>query len=105
MYLYEDMDLDELLDDPEIDPDSADALFAIAQCYRFGKGTDEDEALYRANLNAAAQAGSEDARRELERELSARQAPEEDGRLEELPLYQLRRLAEEDDPAAILRMA
>lgn len=105
MYLYEEMDLNELLDDPEIDPDSADALYAIAQCYRLGKGTDANEALYRANLDAAAQAGSEAARRELEQELSPQQVPEENGQPEELPLYQLRRLAEEDNPAAILRMA
>lgn len=105
MYLYEEMNLDELLDDPEIDPDSADALYAIAQCYRLGKGTDVNEELYRSNLDAAAQAGSEAARQELAQSEPAKAAPAADTSVEDLPLYQQRRLADEGNPAAILQMA
>lgn len=104
MYLYEEMNLNELLDDPEIDPDSADALYAIAQCYRLGKGTDVSEELYRSNLEAAAQAGSEQARQELADSREPEMAADTSS-VEELPLYQQRRLAEEGDPAAILAMA
>lgn len=104
MYLYEEMNLSELLDDPEIDPDSADALYAIAQCYRLGKGTDVNEELYRSNLEAAAQAGSEQARQELDDSREPETAADTSS-VEELPLYQQRRLAEEGDPAAILAMA
>lgn len=113
MYLYEEMNLDELLDDPEVDPDSPDALYAIAQCYRLGKGTEVNEELYRSNLEAAAQAGSEAAREELAGSAAAAPASAEavpepqagTGFSADLPLYQQRRMAEEGDPAAIFQMA
>ena len=115
MYLYEEMNLDELLDDPEVDPDSPDALYAIAQCYRLGKGTEVSEELYRSNLEAAAQAGSEAAREELARSTAVPEAPvsaetvpespDAAGFSADLPLYQQRRLAEEGDPGAIFQMA
>ncbi len=105
MYLYEEMNLDELLDDPEVDPDSPDALYAIAQCYRLGKGTNVSEELYRSNLEAAAQAGSEAARAELAQSNAAQAAPAASAFSPDLPLYQQRRLAEEGNPAAILQMA
>lgn len=106
MYLYEEMNLNELLDDPEVDPDSPDALYAIAQCYRLGKGTDVNEELYRSNLEAAAQAGSEAARQELAgQDTAAEETPAASDDLADLPLYQQRRMAEEGNPAAIFLMA
>lgn len=105
MYLYEEMNLDELLDDPEVDPDSPDALYAIAQCYRFGKGTDVSEELYRTNLEAAAQAGSIAAQQELASGTAVEETPAASEFSADLPLYLQRRLAEEGNPSAILQMA
>ena len=65
MYRYEDLSLDDLLEDPEIDPESADALYAIAQHYHTGKEVEKNEELYLDYLQRAAFAGSELAQQEL----------------------------------------
>ena len=46
MYKYEEMDFNEILADPEIDPENAEVMYAIAQCYRQGKGVEADAQKY-----------------------------------------------------------
>ena len=65
MYKYEEMDFNEILADPEIDPENAEVMYAIAQCYRQGKGVEADAQKYVEMLQNAADAGSEMAKEEL----------------------------------------
>lgn len=57
MFQYEDMKLDEILMSPDISLEDPEALYAIAQCYRLGKGTEIDLSAYQNYLQAAAEAG------------------------------------------------
>ena len=79
MYKYEEMNLRELMSNDTLDPESAEVLYAIAQCYRLGKGTEVDMELYKKSLEGAVYAGSEMAKKELlsmENELSDESAQE-----------------------------
>ena len=42
MYKYEEMNLRDLMSNDTLDPESAEVLYAMAQCYRLGKGTEVD---------------------------------------------------------------
>ena len=46
MFKYDDYDYESLLNDPAVDPDSADALYALAQFCRTGKGCPASEVAY-----------------------------------------------------------
>ena len=50
MYRYEEMNLRELMSNDTLDPESAEVLYAMAQCYRLGKGTEVDMELYKKSL-------------------------------------------------------
>ena len=104
MYKYEEMNLRELMSNDTLDPESAEVLYAIAQCYRLGKGTEVDMELYKKSLEGAVYAGSEMAKKELlcmEIELSDESAQEsvseKQKNLEDLPIDELMDLAEADD--------
>lgn len=66
MFKYEDMDFKTLCNAEDIDPDSADALYALAQFCRTGKGVPASQEMYEKYLRSAAQAGSEAAEQELQ---------------------------------------
>lgn len=66
MFKYEDMDFKTLCNAEDIDPDSADALYALAQFCRTGKGVPASQEMYEKYLCSAAQAGSEAAEQELQ---------------------------------------
>lgn len=66
MYRYEELNLKELQIDPDISLESPEALYAMAQCYRLGKGTEIDIEHYQDYLQAAMEAGSAMAREEWE---------------------------------------
>ena len=104
MYKYEEMNLRELMSNDTLDPESVEVLYAIAQCYRLGKGTEVDMELYKKSLEGAVDAGSEMAKKELlsmENELSDESAQEsvseKQKNLENLPIDELMDLAEADD--------
>ena len=65
MYLYEELTYNQILDNEDIDPDAPETLYALAQCFRTGRGVTADEKRYRALLHDAAAAGSEMALEEL----------------------------------------
>lgn len=80
MYRYEELMLDDLLEDPSFDEDDPEVLYALARCYLEGKGVQADEAIYRKFLKKAAEAGSETARLELKAAAPAQPAePKETG--------------------------
>ena len=54
MFKYDDHDYESLLNDPAVDPDSADALYALAQFCRMGKGCSVSEMAYQKYLQRAA---------------------------------------------------
>lgn len=64
MFKYEDMDFESLSNSPEIDPDSADAMYALAQFYKTGKGVEPNQKMYQQFLHGAAAKGCEAAIRE-----------------------------------------
>ena len=104
MYRYEELNLRELMSDDTLDPESAEVLYAMAQCYRLGKGTEVDMELYKKSLEGAADAGSEMAKKELlsmENELSDESAeegvPEKQKNLKDIPIDELIDLAGADD--------
>ncbi len=104
MYKYEEMNLRELMSNDTLDPESAEVLYAIAQSYRLGKGTEVDMELYKKSLEGAADAGSEMAKKELlsmENELSDESAEEDvsekQKNLKDIPIDELMDLAEADD--------
>ena len=66
MFPYDDHDYESLLNDPAVDPDSADALYALAQFCRSGKGCPASEVAYQKYLQRAADAGSVQAKTELD---------------------------------------
>ena len=43
MYKYEDLNFNQIINDSNIDMDSPEALYAIACCYRDGKGVEKSE--------------------------------------------------------------
>ncbi len=103
MYKYEEMDFNEILADPEIDPDNAEVMYAIAQCYRQGKGVEADAQKYAEMLQNAADAGSEAAAEEL-KALTQQEKIDSDSNEEKvqrdlttLPIDELMDLAEADD--------
>ena len=96
MYRYEEMNLRELMSNDTLDPESAEVLYAMAQCYRLGKGTEVDMELYKKSLEGAVDAGSEVAKKELlsmENDLSDKKtedsAPEKEKNLKYLPIDEL----------------
>ena len=66
MVQYDEHDYESLLNDPAIDPDSADALYALAQFCRRGKGCPASEVAYQKYLRHAADVGSTQAKTELD---------------------------------------
>ena len=66
MFKYDDHDYESLLNDPAVDPDSADALYALAQFCRMGKGCSVSEMAYQKYLQRAADEGSAQAKAELD---------------------------------------
>ena len=104
MYRYEELNLRELMSNDTLDPESAEVLYAMAQCYRLGKGTEVDMELYEKSLKGAADVGSEMAKKELlsmEKELSdesaEESAPEKQKDLKDLSIDELIDLAGADD--------
>ena len=103
MYKYEELTLRELMSSDTLDPESAEVLYAIAQCYRLGKGTEADMELYKKSLEGAADARSEIAREELlaledpTEQIIEKNMPETQKNLTDLPIDELMDLAEEDD--------
>ena len=96
MFRYEEMNLQELMANDTLDPESAEVLYAMAQCYRLGKGTEVDMELYEKSLKGAADVGSEMAKKELlsmEKELSDKKTeesvPEKEKNLKYLPIDEL----------------
>ena len=103
MFQYEDLDFETLRDSEEIDPDSPEALYAMAQFYRTGKGVTADADMYKKYLRSAVQAGSEMAARELEEQKGAPAAP----KTAQAPssLTELIRGAEKGQPDALVPAA
>ena len=103
MFQYEDLDFETLRNSEEIDPDSPEALYAMAQFYRTGKGVTADADMYKKYLRSAAQAGSEMAARELEEQKGAPAAP----KTAQAPssLTELIRGAEKGQPDALIPAA
>ena len=104
MYKYEEMSLRDLMSNDTLDPESAEVLYAMAQCYRLGKDTEVNLELYKKSLEGAADAGSEMAKKELlsmEKELSDKKTeesvPEKEKNLKYLPIDELMDLAGTDD--------
>ena len=103
MYRYEEMNLRELMSNDTLDPESAEVLYAMAQCYRLGKGTEVDMELYKKSLEGAADAGSEMAKEELQtlenrpEEKAEENEPEVQKNLTKLPMDELMDLVHEDD--------
>jgi len=104
MYRYEELDLDEIQQSPDIDPESPEALYAMAQCYRLGKGVEANQALYEEYLSHAKAAGYETdelPEKEAEEEKTA-QKPEEKVRKDyaSMALNTLVNLADNQDMGA-----
>ena len=103
MYKYEEKDFNEILADPEIDPENAEVMYAIAQCYRQGKGVEADAQKYVEMLQNAADAGSEMAKEELASLEGEPEGQAEEGEPEvqkdftKLPMDELMDLVDEDD--------
>ncbi len=104
MYKYEELNLVELMTSDAVDnSESPEALYAIAQCYRLGKGTEIDIELYKKSLQDAADAGSELAKEELQtleeqpEEKVEGNEPEVQKDFTKLPMDELMDLVHEDD--------
>ena len=104
MYRYAEYDFDGLQNDPSLDPGDPDVLYALAQCYRLGKGVEKDEATALAIFREAAEAGSQAAREELDKAAPAQKGADAGARdYAHMELGELNRLAvEENDPRANL---
>ena len=59
MYKYEELDFNQIINDSNIDMDSPEALYAIARCYRDGKGVEKSEERYQEYLQEAIEQGME----------------------------------------------
>ena len=66
MFPYDDHDYESLLNDPAIDTDSADTIYALAQFCRRGKGCPASEVAYQKYLQRAADEGNAQAKAELD---------------------------------------
>lgn len=104
MYRYAEYDFDGLQNDPSLDPGDPEVLYALAQCYRLGKGVEKDEAAALAIFREAAAAGSQAAQEELNKAASPEKGAEAGARdYAHMELGELNRLAvEENDPRANL---
>ena len=103
MYKYEELNLSEILGDPGIDPESAEVLYAIAQCYRLGKGVEVDVQKYKEILQNAAYMGSEIAVEEWKALTEQEKTVSDSGEVKvqrnfpDLPIDELMDLAGADD--------
>ena len=104
MFTYEEYDYNSLLDDFSIDPDSADALYALAQFCRTGKGCPVDTDAYRKYLQRAADLGHAQAKAELAAAQPQDPAPAA-ADYAKMTLRELVQLADENTPAAQLPAA
>lgn len=57
MYKYEEFDFNQIINNSNIDMDSPEALYAIACCYRDGKGVEKSEERYQEYLQEAIKQG------------------------------------------------
>lgn len=111
MFKYEDMDFQSLTTSLDIEnPDSPEELYAMAQFCRMGKGTQASEENYRFYLQRAADAGSEQAKQELDAldnadAASAAEPPEEARAVEGMSLPELIQAADNGNPYALLPLA
>ena len=111
MFKYEDMDFQSLTNSLDIEnPDGPEELYAMAQFCRMGKGTQASEEDYRFYLQRAADAGSEQARQELDALNSADAAtaaepPAEARAVEGMSLPELIQAADSGNPYALLPLA
>lgn len=103
MFKYEEMDFKTLCNAEDIDPDSADALYALAQFCRTGKGVPANQEMYEKYLRSAAQAGSEAAEQELQ-QLNAAPAAHKTAQAP-TSLTELIRSAERGTPDALIPAA
>lgn len=65
MYKYEGMTIDDILENPDIDIDSAEAHYALAQCYKDEESDQCDFDAYKEHLLIASSLGSAEASSEL----------------------------------------
>lgn len=106
MFKYEDMDFQSLTTSLDIEnPDGPEELYAMAQFCRMGKGTQASEENYRFYLQRAADAGSEQAKQELDAldnadAASAAEPPEEARAVEGMSLPELMQAADNGNPYA-----
>lgn len=111
MFKYEDMDFQSLTTSLDIEnPDGPEELYAMAQFCRMGKGTQASEENYRFYLQRAADAGSEQAKQELDAldnadAASAAEPPEEARAVEGMSLPELIQAADNGNPYALLPLA
>ena len=111
MFKYEDMDFQSLTTSLDIEnPDGPEELYAMAQFCRMGKGTQASEENYRFYLQRAADAGSEQAKQELDAldnadAASAAEPPEEARAVEGMSLPELMQAADNGNPYALLPLA
>lgn len=111
MFKYEDMDFQSLTNSLDIEnPDGPEELYAMAQFCRMGKGTQASEEDYRFYLQRAADAGSEQARQELDALNSADAAtaaepPAEARAVEGMSLPELIQAADSGNPYALLPLS
>lgn len=111
MFKYEDMDFQSLTTSLDIEnPDGPEELYAMAQFCRMGKGTQASEENYRFYLHRAADAGSEQAKQELDAldnadAASAAEPPEEARAVEGMSLPELIQAADNGNPYALLPLA
>lgn len=111
MFKYEDMDFQSLTTSLDIEnPDGPEELYAMAQFCRMGKGTQASEENYRFYLQRAADAGSEQAKQELDAldnadAASAAEPPEEARAVEGMNLPELIQAADNGNPYALLPLA
>ena len=107
MFKYEDMDYQSLSTSLDIEnPDGPEELYALAQFCRMGKGIQASEENYRLYLQRAADAGSEQARSELDALNGADTPPEAPpAPAEARTLQELLQAESRGDPYALLELA
>ena len=107
MFKYEDMDYQSLSTSLDIEnPDGPEELYALAQFCRMGKGIQASEENYRLYLQRAADAGSEQARRELDGLNAAQRLPDAPpAPAENRTLQELLQAESRGDPYALLELA
>ena len=107
MFKYEDMDYQSLSTSLDIEnPDGPEELYALAQFCRMGKGIQASEENYRLYLQRAADAGSEQARSELDALNAADALPDAPpAPAEARTLQELLQAESRGDPYALLELA